>query len=135
MTAPVRLGRAVLLVEDYDEAIAFWRDALGWEPLVDMPGPQGLRFVHVGNPKQDDVGLWLLEPGSDEQRARVGDQTGGVPALVVYTDDLDAAHDRLLEHGVRVRGEPKGDDASRWLHFLDPHGNDVVLVQLVESGR
>jgi catechol 2,3-dioxygenase-like lactoylglutathione lyase family enzyme len=133
VTAPARLGRAVLLVANYDEAIAFWRDALGWEPLVDMPGPHGLRFVHVGNPKQDDVGLWLLEPGSDDQRSRVGNQTGGAPAFVVYTDDLHAAHERLRQRGVTVRTEPKGDDTSRWLHFLDPYGNDVVLVELLGS--
>lgn len=131
MAKPARLGRAVLLVDGYDAAIAFWRDALGWEPLVDMPGPHGLRFVHVGNPKQGDVGVWLLEPATEAQRARVGDQTGGGPVLVAYTDDLDAAHGRLVSRGVRITAEPAGDATSRWLHFMDPHGNDIVLVELL----
>lgn len=72
------LGRLVLLVNDYDTAIAFYQDKLGMEVFVDMAvGPQ--RYVHLRLPEQPAVGVWLLQAQTQAQRDRVGDQTGGQP--------------------------------------------------------
>lgn len=63
---------------------------LGFEVLHDN-ATDGHRYLHVGVPGQDEVGLWLL-PSSEA--SAVGNQTGGEPLVVLYTDDLD----RVVEH-------------------------------------
>jgi catechol 2,3-dioxygenase-like lactoylglutathione lyase family enzyme len=122
------LGRVVVLVEDQDEALRFYRDVLGFEVLHDET-LDGLRYLHAGPPAQANVGVWLLPPASDSERERIGRQAGDQPLLVLYTDDLDAARAGLAEHGVEVWAE-RTDPGSRSLHFRDLVGNVIVGVQL-----
>ena len=83
------LGRLVILVTDYDTAIAFYQDKLGMEVFVDMAvGAQ--RYVHLRLPEQPSVGVWLLQAQTQAQRDRVGDQTGGQP-VGVFTPATRAA--------------------------------------------
>src|SRR5215213_7028641 len=85
----VRLGRVVVLVHHYDEALAFYTERFGCEVVLDRPGPDGLRFVHVRFPG-DAAAIWLLRPGGETGADRVGAQTGGEPVAVLYTDDLES---------------------------------------------
>jgi catechol 2,3-dioxygenase-like lactoylglutathione lyase family enzyme len=124
-----RIGRTVVLVRDYDEAIAFYA-RLGFEALHDQRLADGRRFVHLGLPAQPGVGLWLMEPAGEEGRARVGRQTGGEPLLVLYTDDLDATLARLRAAGVEGLGEPQRDGDGAHVHVRDLYGNGIVLVEL-----
>jgi catechol 2,3-dioxygenase-like lactoylglutathione lyase family enzyme len=124
-----RIGRVVVLVRDYDEAIA-WYAKLGFVSLVDQPLPDGRRFVHLGLPSQPGVGVWLMEPATSDGRERVGRQTGGEPLLVLYTDDLDATLAELRAAGVASIGEPQRDEASAYVHVHDLYGNRIVLVEL-----
>ena len=93
------LGRLVILVTDYDTAIAFYQDKLGMEVFVDMAvGAQ--RYVHLRLPEQPSVGVWLLQAQTQAQRDRVGDQTGGQPVGVFYTSDTRRDHARFAAQGV-----------------------------------
>lgn len=114
------VGRAVLPVADAERALGFYRDALGFEVLHDSDAG-GFRYLHVGVPGQAGVGLWLF-PGD-------GPGGEGRPALVLYTDDLDAVRARLLEHEAEVWNE-RADADSRSLHFRDSEGNVVIAAQL-----
>lgn len=114
------VGRAVLPVADAERALGFYRDALGFEVLHDSEAG-GFRYLHVGVPGQEGVGLWLFpgeRPGAD-----------GRPALVLYTDDLERVRARLLEHGAEVWNERADADSSS-LHFRDSEGNVVIAAQL-----
>lgn len=126
------LGRTVLLVHDYDEALAFYRDTLGFHPLHDVTSPDGQRFLHVGMPGQGGtppVGLWLLQPGGGDE-GLVGRQAGGQPLLVLYTADCRGACERLEARGVRFKTPPAEADGATFAHFLDLYGNEIVLVEL-----
>ena len=124
------LGRIIILVHDYDDALAFYRDTLGFELLVDTPGPGDLRFVHVGPRGQANVGIWFMQARTDAQRARVGNQTGGEPVCVLYTGDVHSAYHTLRERGVHFHGEPAPEPGAIAVHFDDLYGNEIVLVEL-----
>lgn len=133
MSSPLATGRvitefarATVLVDDYEEALAFYTGTLDLDVMHDETRDDGTRLVHVGASGQSPVGLWLMEaPGSD----RVGDQTGGYPSFVLYTDDCRAAHQRLAEEGVTVTRGPVETDDDVHLHFEDPYGNGIVLAE------
>lgn len=91
------IGRMVVLVDDPDEALAFYRDVLGFAVLHDYVAG-GYRFLHIGLPGQEGVGLWLMPITSERQRELVGRQTGGQPLLVLYTADLAVVAKRLRDH-------------------------------------
>jgi predicted enzyme related to lactoylglutathione lyase len=122
------LGRVVLLVEDQEEGLAFYRDVLGFETLHDED-VSGSRYLHIGLPGQENVGIWLMPPATDAERAVVGRQAGDQPLLVLYADDLDEVRERLTDHGVDVWAE-RTDDTSRSLHFRDLAGNVIVAAEL-----
>jgi predicted enzyme related to lactoylglutathione lyase len=122
------LARVVLLVEDQAEALAFYREALGFETLHDER-VDGFRYLHIGLPGQHHMGIWLMAPMSDEERGLIGRQAGRQPFLVLYTDNLNEVRQRLAAQGVDVWAE-RTDDSSRSLHFRDIAGNVLVAVEL-----
>lgn len=126
-----RLGRLSVLVEDYDEAIAFYTEKLGFELLYDGSLPDGTRLVHLELPTQEGAGVWLFEADTGEQRERVGNQTGGAPLGVFYTDDCRGVAERLRERDVEV-GEVRESPEDVSVHFEDLYGNRFVLVELEE---
>ena len=119
------IGRTTVLVEDQDAALAWYRDVLGFEVLHDQEHGS-LRYLHIGVPQQEGVGLWLL-PGD---ASIVGRQTGGEPLLVLYADDLDVVLEQLDRHGVEP-WDVRDDGDSRSLHLRDIAGNVLVVAELV----
>ena len=124
------IGRIVLLVHDYDEALAFYEKALGFQLLFDVTSETGQRYLHVAPSGKNSAGIWFLKAHSEEQQKVVGKQTQGQPTFVLYTNSFDQMHERLLQHKVRIKKEPEEAMDSRYLHFLDLYGNEIVLVQL-----
>ncbi|MDO0938985.1 VOC family protein [Streptomyces sp. DG2A-72] len=122
------LGRVVVLVDDPDAALAFYRGALGFCVLHDQVA-DGYRYLHIGVPGQEAVGLWLMTATSDRERELIGKQCGGQPLLVLYTADLDTVREHLLGHGVRVWNEREDAD-SRSLHLADLYGNVIIVAQV-----
>jgi catechol 2,3-dioxygenase-like lactoylglutathione lyase family enzyme len=131
------LGRTVLLVHGYDEALAFYRDRLGFTVLYDQTSKNGQRFLHVGVSGQGGappVGLWLLEAsGADAQL--VGRQAGSHPLFVVYTTDCRATAAELERRGVAIRKAPVEDSGAVYAHIADLYGNELVLVQITDASR
>jgi predicted enzyme related to lactoylglutathione lyase len=129
----VSIGRMTILVNDLDEAKAFYRDAFGFETLFDGEVAPGLRTVHVGPHGERDAGLWLLEATTPASLERVGAQTGGEPTLVFYTDDVEGDLRRLERLAVRVVTPLTSSDGASFVHVLDNSGNEVVLAQLPDD--
>ena len=125
----------MLLVHDYDEALRFYREALGFTVLYDQTAPNGQRFLHIGVPGQPGtppVGLWMLEAdGADAEL--VGRQAGSHPLFVVYTADCRATAAELERRGVRVRSAPVEDSGAVHAQIADLYGNVLVLVQLTDG--
>ncbi|OYU99834.1 MAG: glyoxalase, partial [Verrucomicrobiales bacterium VVV1] len=84
-----RLGAISLLVRDYDEAIAFYVETLGFTLTEDTYQPaQDKRWVVVSPPGAKETAILLARASSEHQRTRVGDQTGNRVFLFLYTDDF-----------------------------------------------
>ena len=126
----IELGRIVILVENYDQALAFYQQALGCHVIFDQTTPEGKRYVHVGFKKKDTTGLWFLKAETDEELALVGRQTHEQPTFVLYTDDLKKAYERLRDNQVKISKQPVSSPGYKFLHFLDLYGNEIIMVEM-----
>ena len=125
-------GRFTVLVRDYDEARAFYRDVLGFEVLHDTLGPDGQRFLHMGitDPAGGPgFGLWLLTPATEADRSLIGRQAGRQPLLVLYTENCAGTVGILESRGVTFRTQPCAEGGATFAHFEDLYGNEIVLVE------
>jgi catechol 2,3-dioxygenase-like lactoylglutathione lyase family enzyme len=126
------LGRTTLLVHDYDKALAFYRDRLGFRVLHDEPTPDGGRYLHIGlsaNHDEPPIGLWLMRATGDDA-ALVGRQAGSHPFLVLYTDDCDATVQELERSKVEIRRPLATADGATFAHIADLYGNELLIVEL-----
>ena len=112
------------MVRDYDEALAFYVGTLGFTLVEDTPLPeQRKRWVVVAPPGSSGCRLLLAQAVGPEQRARVGDQTGGRVFLFLHTDDFRRDYDALRRRGVEFVREPKEERYGTVAVFRDPYGN------------
>ncbi|HEY0452935.1 VOC family protein [Actinophytocola sp.] len=123
------LGLVALVVRDYDEAIAFYVDALGFELRENTGLGDGKRWVVVAPPGSRETGLLLARAEGPEQEARVGDQTGGRVGLFLNTDDFARDHERMLAAGVRFAEPPRREPYGMVAVFLDLYGNRWDLIE------
>ncbi|HXX48528.1 MAG TPA: VOC family protein [Myxococcota bacterium] len=118
------LALVSLVVRDYDEALAFYVGTLGFTLVEDTPVPeQRKRWVVVAPPGSSGSRLLLAQAVGAEQRARVGDQTGGRVFLFLHTDDFRRDYDLFRRKGVEFVREPKEERYGTVAVFRDPYGN------------
>ena len=123
------LALTTLVVRDYDDAIAFYTGALGFELREDTPLGGGKRWVVVAPAGSTGGGLLLAEAADTPQRARVGDQTGGRVAFFLHTDDFARDHDRMTAAGVRFVRKPQRETWGMVAVFEDLYGNRWDLIE------
>lgn len=128
MSAARRLGAITFLVRDYDAAIAWFRDALGFDLVEDTDLGGGKRWVLVA-PVSGGTPLLLAQASDDAQRARIGDQAGGRVAFFLHTDDFARDHARMVAAGVVFREEPRHEPYGSVAVFEDLCGNLWDLIQ------
>ena len=127
MRLPLHLEHFALIVEDYDAAIAFFVDALGFELVEDSPalttaGGRSKRWVVVRPPGRS-TGLLLARADGERQRHAVGNQFAGRVGLFLRVDDFQSQYDRMRAAGVEFIGEPRDEAYGRVVVFLDIAGN------------
>jgi catechol 2,3-dioxygenase-like lactoylglutathione lyase family enzyme len=123
-----KLAHLALVVRDYDEAIAFYTQRLGFELLEDSPQGGAKRWVRVA-PPGGGTSLLLARAVDDEQRARVGNQTGGRVFLFLHTDDFWRDYRAYRERGIAFVREPSEEPYGTVAVFEDLYGNRWDLVQ------
>ena len=120
-----------LVVRDYDEAIDFYVNTLGFELLDDTYQPeQDKRWVVVAPPGGSGTTILLARASKPEQEPFIGNQAGGRIFLFLNTDDFWRDFDRLKQRGVRIVREPKQQDYGMVAVFADLYGNQWDLLQL-----
>jgi catechol 2,3-dioxygenase-like lactoylglutathione lyase family enzyme len=120
-----------LLVRDYDEAIAFYTQKLGFSLLEDTEQPeQQKRWVVVAPPGGAGASLLLARAATPGQARFVGDQAGGRVFLFLRTDDFWRDYQAMQERGVRFVREPKRAEYGTVAVFEDLYGNRWDLVEL-----
>lgn len=123
------LGLVSVLVRDYDEAIDYYTNVLGFRLREDTALDPPKRWVVVTPPGADETGLLLARAATPAQAERIGDQTGGRVFLFLMTDDLRRDHRRLRAAGVRFVGEPRRESYGDVAVFADLYGNRWDLIQ------
>lgn len=122
------IAHIALVVRDYDEAIAFYTQALGFDLVADNDMGGGKRWVLVG-PKGGGAQLLLAKAVAPEQEARVGNQTGGRVFLFLHTDDFARDYEAFRERGVNFVRAPRAEAYGTVAVFEDLYGNLWDLLQ------
>jgi catechol 2,3-dioxygenase-like lactoylglutathione lyase family enzyme len=122
----VRLSLVTIVVEDYDAAIAFFVDSLGFELVEDVPATTNdgrvKRWVVV-RPPGAETGILLARADGAEQRAIVGNQASTRVGFFLRVDDFDAAYNRMVAAGVEFVRLPRAESYGRVAVFCDIAGN------------
>ena len=121
-----RISQLSLVVRDYDEAIRFFTESLGFMLLEDSPLGNGKRWVRVG--PGGDFSLLLARAATPEQESRIGNQTGGRVFLFLDTDDFHRDHAAWRAKGVKFLEEPRHEAYGSVAVFEDLYGNRWDLI-------
>ena len=123
-----------LVVRDYDEAIAFYTDKLGFTLIDDTYQPeQDKRWVVVAPPGSTGTSLLLARATTPEQEAAIGNQTGGRVFLFLNSDDFWRDYRAMVAAGVTFVREPKEQPYGTVAVFEDLYGNRWDLLQLTDG--
>lgn len=122
------------LVRDYDEAIAYFRTALGFRLVEDTPMGEGKRWVRVASQGSAGPSLLLAQAATPQQAACVGRQAGGRVFLFLHTDDFARDQARMKAGGVTFLESPRQEAYGIVAVFEDLYGNRWDLIQPRSSG-
>ena len=127
-----RIAHITLVVDDYDEAVKFYTEKLDFILVEDTYIGEDKRWVLVAPQGNDNCCLLLAKASSEEQRSRIGNQTGGRVALFLYTNDFWRDHKTMLDRDVKFVRRPKKERYGTVAVFEDLYGN---LWDLIEPAR
>jgi len=118
-----------LLVNDYDEAIEFYISKLHFVLLEDNDLSETKRWVLVAPSNSSECCILLAKAASEEQKSRVGNQTGGRVFLFLYTDDFLRDYQNLLDQKVEIVRQPSVENYGQVAVFKDLYGNLWDLIE------
>jgi catechol 2,3-dioxygenase-like lactoylglutathione lyase family enzyme len=131
------IGYVSLMVREYDEAIAFFTQVLGFELVedsaaIDREG-NSKRWVLIRPPGSRGTDLLLARAANPEEDSRIGNQTGGRVFLFLHTDDFWRDYRAMTSRGVKFVRPPRGESYGTVAVFEDLYGNQWDLLQLASS--
>ncbi|WP_457317973.1 VOC family protein [Stenotrophomonas sp. P5_B8] len=123
-----RIALTTLVVADYDEAIAWYTAKLGFT-LIDDIDQGDKRWVVVGPTDGSAAALLLARASTEEQRTRIGNQTGGRVGFFLNTDDFWRDHAAMTAQGVEFLETPREEVYATVAVFRDLYGNTWDLLE------
>lgn len=124
-----RIAAVTLVVRDYDEAVAFFTDALRFTLVEDTPLGEGKRWVLVAPADSGGTALLLAKAATPEQLDHVGNQSGGRVAFFLHTGDFWGDYQHMQGRGVQFLESPRHEAYGVVAVFLDLYGNKWDLLQ------
>jgi catechol 2,3-dioxygenase-like lactoylglutathione lyase family enzyme len=125
---PQTLKHIAIVVDDYDKAIDFYTNKLGFKIIEDTKLSDQKRWVLVA-PPQSNCSILLAKATTEEQKSRIGNQTGGRVFLFLNTHNFDQDHKNLINNHVKIVREPIQESYGKVLVFQDLYGNLWDLIQ------
>lgn len=123
---PMRVDRVTIVVREYDPAIRFFVDVLGFELVEDAPAMTNdgrpKRWVVV-RPPGAETGILIARADGADQLATVGRQAAGRVAFFLRVEDFNAAYERMRAAGVEFVTSPRVESYGQVTVFLDVAGN------------
>jgi len=124
-----KIGNIALVVEDYDEAIDFYINKLNFDLIEDTQLDENKRWVVVSPKGSNESRLLLAKADNDDQKSRIGNQTGGRVFLFLFTDNFERDFNNLKRQNVTIIREPKDEIYGKVLVFSDLYGNLWDLIE------
>jgi catechol 2,3-dioxygenase-like lactoylglutathione lyase family enzyme len=126
---PQSISHLTIVVRNYDEALEFFTQKLGFHLLQDTPLPGNKRWLLVAPPDSRGAALLLAEADTPEQSLAIGNQTGGRVFLFLYTDDFWRDYKAYQSRGVRFLESPRKESYGTVAVFEDLYGNKWDLLE------
>jgi uncharacterized glyoxalase superfamily protein PhnB len=123
------IAQIALVVDDYDDAIAFYTQKIGFELIEDTKLNEEKRWVLVKPKGATETAILLAKASNTEQESRIGNQTGGRVFIFLYTDNLWRDYQIMVEKGVKFVREPKEEIYGTVAVFTDLYGNQWDLLE------
>jgi catechol 2,3-dioxygenase-like lactoylglutathione lyase family enzyme len=127
----MRLDLVAVIVDEYDPAIEFYTQVLGFELVEDSPSltndGQPKRWVVV-RPPGAETGILLARADGEQQRGVVGDQMAGRVGFFLRVEDFDAVYEKMVAAGVTFMSEPRSEPYGKVVVFRDIAGNKWDLL-------
>ena len=124
-----RIAHITLVVEDYDDAIRFYTEKLGFNLIEDTVLSETKRWVLIAPEGATDCCLLLAKAANEEQKSRIGNQAGGRVFLFLFTDDFYRDYNKMIADDVKFMRDPKEEDYGTVAVFEDLYGNQWDLLQ------
>ena len=118
-----RLAHLAIVVNGYDEAIEFYTEKLHFDLVEDTQLSETKRWVLVRPKGGDSCCLLLAKAANEEQRSRVGNQTGGRVFLFLHTDDFERDFQNLSDNQIEIVRTPSKEEYGTVAVFKDLYGN------------
>lgn len=122
------ISAATLVVPDYEAAISFYVDVLGFDLVEDVKLDDRKRWVKIA-PAGAQTAILLAQADGDAQLKAIGNQTGGRVSFFLQTDDFERDYQRFVAGGVRFMEEPRDEPYGIVVVFSDPFGNLWDLIE------
>ena len=123
------LAHITLLVNDYDKAIQFYTEKLNFTLIDDTILNNEKRWVLVAPSDSSECKILLAKAATEEQKSRIGNQTGGRVFLFLYTDNFQRDYQNLLDQKISIVREPTVETYGKVAVFKDLYGNLWDLIE------
>ncbi|TAH18385.1 MAG: VOC family protein [Cytophagales bacterium] len=122
------IAQMALVVADYDEAIRFYTEKLNFVLIEDTVLSPTKRWVIIAPQGSNGCRLLLAKAANEEQKSRIGNQTGGRVFLFLHTDNFWRDYEQMVKHQVRFVREPSQEEYGTVAVFEDLYGNlwDII---------
>lgn len=124
-----RLAQIAIVVNDYDEAIEFYTKKLHFDLMEDTVLDKTKRWVLIRPKGSFECCLLLAKAANEEQKRRVGDQTGGRVFLFLHTDNFEIDYKNLLDQNIEIVRPPQQEEYGTVAVFKDLYGNLWDLIE------
>ena len=127
------LTHIAIVVDDYDKAIEFYTQKLNFTLIEDTVLSDIKRWVLVKPKGANECSLLLAKGANEEQKSRIGNQTGGRVFLFLHTDNFKRDYQNLIDNNIRIVREPIIENYGTVAVFEDLYGNLWDLIEPTKS--
>ncbi len=128
-----RIMQIALVVDDYDKAIQFYTEKLNFKLIEDTTLSETKRWVLIAPPGSNECCLLLAKAANEEQKSRIGNQTGGRVFLFLQTDNFHEDFENLKKHDITIIRQPCQEEYGTVAVFADLYGNLWDLIEPLKN--
>jgi uncharacterized glyoxalase superfamily protein PhnB len=122
------LGMIAIVIDEYDGAISHYVDDLGFTLIEDKAMTPEKRWVVVA-PSKDGAKILLAKAATDQQKAAIGNSTGGRVGFFMYTTNFDETYQNYKARSIEFMEQPRQEAYGQVVVFKDKYGNKWDLIE------